>query len=248
MIENCVLSLANFMIATPQVLEMRALLRRTDTKYLVPANLIENALVFLEAHYFILCAGEHRVATYETLYFDTMDFSHYHAHRRGVRFRSKIRIRHYVERSLSFLEIKKKVSGSESSKNRIEIKYRNNNFTDCNAAFISENLPDYRQLKPVLWTNFNRITLLSKSKNERVTIDFNLKFEGNGKFNFSNAAVVEIKQAPTDPLSPAIMCMKSLNQRPVSFSKYCTAVTFLHPHIPKNNFLPVIKKLVRMTA
>ncbi|MBN1961107.1 MAG: VTC domain-containing protein [Deltaproteobacteria bacterium] len=48
-------------------------------------------------------------AHYVTHYYDSPNFELFCDHRRGKRIRYKIRVRHYLDRKLSFTEIKKRI-------------------------------------------------------------------------------------------------------------------------------------------
>jgi hypothetical protein len=50
-------------------------------------------------------------------------------------------------------------------------------------------------LKPVMWNSFHRMTLVNKTENERLTLDFDLTFKWNDKTqNFNNLIIAELKQ------------------------------------------------------
>src|SRR5262245_34239806 len=89
-----------------ELLADRELLRRIDSKYVLPASGLPELAAGLGDGYAVLRVPTGSVAAYRSLYFDTPDLRSFHDHRRGRRIRHKIRVRHYPDREVSFLEIK----------------------------------------------------------------------------------------------------------------------------------------------
>jgi len=111
--------LRRFAIAPPSLIEARSLQRRVDRKYLLAASAITSLLARLQQSHCVVRANEHGWARYDSLYFDTPDRDLYHAHRCGRRPRYKVRIRHHVDRALSFLEVKRKDRSGRTTKHRL---------------------------------------------------------------------------------------------------------------------------------
>ena len=84
--------LAPFAPAPPELIALRELSLRTDTKFVLPAAAAAAIVPRLAQDYALLGAGEVPIATYRTLYFDTVGLDLYHAQRRGFRVRHKARI------------------------------------------------------------------------------------------------------------------------------------------------------------
>ena len=96
-----------------------ALLKRTDTKFILrEADLIE-LLPELAAHYTCLETNNTKLSHYNSQYFDSPDYYFYKQHHNGNAGRIKVRIRSYVESDLSFLEIKRKDKKGDTIKKRI---------------------------------------------------------------------------------------------------------------------------------
>jgi hypothetical protein len=73
-----------------------------------------------------------------------------------------------------------------------------------------------------MWNSFQRITLINKTLNERLTFDFNINFQHqNTERNFRNLVIAELKQEDLDRNSPFYVLMKNLQIRPYRLSKYC---------------------------
>ena len=86
-----------------------ALMKRTDTKFVININYLPVVLNTLLKTYQILEIEGRRIMNYSSLYFDTEDFKFYLDHHNGRVNRTKIRQRKYVDSDLTFLEIKKKI-------------------------------------------------------------------------------------------------------------------------------------------
>jgi signal transduction histidine kinase len=98
-----------------------ALLRRTDTKYLLSEAQFVQALAHLTGHYRVLEVGGRRAQHYQTLYFDTQDLALYRQHHDGWRNRYKVRERAYLDSDLAFGEVKHKVNADTTIKSRMQI-------------------------------------------------------------------------------------------------------------------------------
>ena len=73
-----------------------------------------------------------------------------------------------------------------------------------------------------MWNSFHRMTLVNKSENERLTLDFDLTFKWNDKTqNFNNLIIAELKQENVNRNSVFYQLMKSRYIRPYRLSKYC---------------------------
>ena len=83
-----------------------ALMKRTDTKFVINKSQLSIILNNLDVHYRILQIKEDRLMSYSSLYFDTTENKFYNDHHNGKNYRTKIRQRKYVESDLCFLEIK----------------------------------------------------------------------------------------------------------------------------------------------
>ncbi len=73
-----------------------------------------------------------------------------------------------------------------------------------------------------MWNSFQRITLVSKTENERLTLDFNILFEKDGvKKSFNQLVIAELKQEDLNRNSTFYQLMKKHQIRPYRLSKYC---------------------------
>lgn len=236
-----------FTRATPELLERRALLRRSDTKYVGSDDQVARVLAELTTDYALL--GQ---AQYYTLYFDTADARCFHDHRRGKRVRHKVRIRHYSDRQLTYLEVKSRLNSAITNKHRIQLPYESVELGEPERIFIERHtgIPG-ALLRPQLWINYRRITLLSYADNERFTIDLELKVapadDRDGLIrDLTGTAFFEIKQAPLRRDTPVVQRLRGVGLRPRSISKYCVGVIYADPSTRHNRLRPVVRALERV--
>lgn len=241
------IDLDGFPRATPELLERRALLRRSDTKFLGGIDHVREVLPRLTSYYALLGSAQ-----YYTLYFDTVDFRCFHDHRRGRRLRHKVRIRHYEDRQLTYLEVKSRANNAVTNKNRIALPYQSSTLGEAERAFIEQHTGIAgASLEPVLWINYRRITLLSLSDNERFTIDMDLRVappdDRDGLIeDLAGVAFFEIKQAPLRRDTPVVKQLRSVGLRERSISKYCAGVIYADPAARHNRLRPVVRALEKV--
>lgn len=226
------------------------LLDRIDTKFMFTEEMLPEILKAVNRDYYVLDISGLRSGNYETLYYDTLDYGLYTQHQNGKLNRYKFRCRKYVESNLHFFEIKFKNSKGRTIKDRIkrpdfvyDINDKPAQMVNSIDGFKAENL------KPKIWINYNRITLVNKHSQERLTIDTNLTFiQGNEKKIIDNLVIAEVKQGKASDVSPFIAMMKKMGIRENSISKYCYGVISMNPDIKQNRFKPIIlyiNKLLR---
>lgn len=197
------------------------LMNRVDTKFAIAAADFPSLLSQLSDDYFAVEILGTRMPFYKSLYFDTPDFDMYHDHHNGSGNRYKVRIRNYTESELYFLEIKHKFKG-RTDKNRIKIDSFEEDLSDKSIEYINKIIPKDYQLKATLWNSFNRITLVHKTENERLTLDMNLEFDWKGKLIHKPQLIIaELKQSRVNRNSSFYKLMKSNLIRPYRISKYC---------------------------
>jgi hypothetical protein len=235
----------DFPEASLELLETRALQRRFDTKFVLDLPKLREVLASLTSDFALLWTEGQPIARYRTLYFDTPDHHCLKEHHRGRRPRYKIRVRHYPERKLSYLEVKCKTSADSTVKARRPMPYTQEHLGEEESAFVEEHSPLLAaSLIPSLRTTFGRITLVGLHTQERATIDLNLGFEGGGvEEGFPLGVIAEIKQARPKPRSPILLAFRSAGVRSMPVSKYCTAAMLLLPDVPMNRYRPTLRVL-----
>lgn len=204
------------------------LMNRVDTKFAFDLKVLSEILPELVENYAILEINSVRTQSYQSQYFDDQNLTLYKDHHNGRTNRFKIRIRKYVESNLLFFEIKHKIKG-RTIKKRIEVDDFKVNLTSEMNAFISDNNAAKSTLIPILENTFHRITLVNKTKNERLTLDFDLSFKReNTTKEFKNLVIAELKQEKIDRTSPFFVAMKNRIIRPYRLSKYCLGAVALY--------------------
>lgn len=235
--------------ASAELLRARLLQQRIDRKYLLPKRLLDPLLTCLSADYRIVRSAGWPAATYETWYFDTPERQMYEDHRRGRGRRYKVRVRHHVERKLTFLEVKRKDVSDRTTKARLERR-----FGDCTldaeaAAFIERHSP-YRaaRLSPRLFIAFRRATLVGEAVNERLTLDWDLELgDDRRRVSLPHVVIAEVKQGRYSHGSPAVATLRTLHVREQAISKYCLASVTL-AGVRGNTFRPALRAVERLSA
>lgn len=214
------------------------LMNRVDTKFAFDKNTLIQILPILNENYFSLDIAGNRAMSYESLYFDDEHYTLFHDHHNRRTNRYKFRIRNYVESKLFFFEIKHKIKG-RTDKHRVLTENFHANLTDQERQLIAKNSHKAYQLKPTLSNAFKRITLVSKTENERLTLDFDLIFNNElKKVELSSLVIAELKQSKLNRNSAFYLLMKSLHLRPYRLSKYCLGAIELlgKEHLKFNRF------------
>lgn len=213
------------------------LMNRTDTKFTFHVSQLSSLLAHLKEDYKCLSIGNLRSSHYSTLYFDTEQFNLYQKHHNGELNRYKVRHRTYTDSGLAYLEVKFKSNKDRTIKKRIKSPLMLDGFKEEAFYFLSKELPfDPLLLKPAVWVNYTRATLVSKTNAERLTLDFNLEVENSEtKQELYDMVIAEVKQEGKQHSA----FMKQAKKQGVlegAISKYCFAVFLTQPKIKKNNF------------
>jgi hypothetical protein len=222
------------------------LLDRVEVKYMLPLQSIDCVLRALQLAYRVLAIEEQQINHYRTLYFDTPDLAMYRRHHMGARNRYKVRSRQYVESRYTFLEVKHKTNKQHTIKSRLSTDSLVTSMNQASLDFLRDKCPyDGLELVPYLWNTYARITLASKSRAERVTIDMKLAFAWQERKAFlPNIVIAEVKRDGSAEGSDFITLMRRMGIRKTGFSKYCVGITLLYPEVKQNRF----RKLHRLIA
>lgn len=205
------------------------LMNRVDTKFAFSIKEFITFLPELKENYKVLeitktnssDIEETRTPYYESLYLDDADFSFFKDHHNGRTNRFKVRFRKYVESNLIFLEIKHKLKG-RTHKSRIKVDEIPTHLTEKHLDYIHSIVTNKSGLRPVMWNSFYRMTLVNKTENERLTLDFDLTFKWENHLqNFDNLIIAELKQETVNRNSAFFALMKQKCIRPYRLSKYC---------------------------
>lgn len=240
--------LEGFALGNADLLAQRELLKRVDTKFVVPAHSLGALLESLRGGFALLTAEGAPLDDYVSVYFDTPEHALYHAHRVGRRPRSKVRIRHYSRRDVCFLEVKTKDKYNVTSKFRKKRKSRDFELSEADRSVLEPILGQLAfGLEPVMRIEFPRVTLLSLHDEERLTLDLGVTFRGPlGAREHSNAVIAEIKQSHFGPRTPGMRAFREIGVRPFSISKFCVAVAELGGVEQISPFKPALRTLSRL--
>ncbi|MEX2483616.1 MAG: polyphosphate polymerase domain-containing protein [Brumimicrobium sp.] len=221
------------------------LMDRVDTKFAFHINELPEILSTLRDNYKVLEVNGKRISLYESLYFDKDAFDFYNDHHNNKKHRFKVRFRKYVDSDLYFLEVKEKYKG-RMIKKRIPVRKFEHELSDTSKDFIQKYLPDNDNLEAKLWNKYNRITLVSNDKKERLTFDVDLEFEWEGENkDFPSLVISELKQEKRDRTSPFYKLMRSKGIRPYRISKYCIGAVELY-NTKKIKYNRFKKKLLKL--
>ena len=203
----------------------------------------------LTRDYAVLDANGELIASYDTLYFDTPGLDFFHSHRCGRRVRHKVRIRHYPDRRISFLDVKSRRSELQSTKICRAHEYGDNQMSPGDRAFVLQHTGAQRPVSAQVWTRFSRVTLLNFAGNERVTIDLDLRVDTETRSrSFGEIAILEVKQCPSSAQTPVMTALRSAGRRPGWASKYCVGIVSTRHGVRFNNLLPGFRALERGAA
>lgn len=222
-------ALSRFSSVPPGLLASRALLQRVDRKYALAAHDVEAVLVRLSDGYGVLRAGSALAARYRTVYFDTEDLRFYHAHRRGRPERYKVRVRHHLDREMSFVEIKHRNALGRSVKWVLPRSFGITALDDEALDFVERHCPvPARELSAKVWVTCRRITLVGYELEERLTIDCDLEYGDDIRSErWPHAAIAEVKQRRRANNTPSIQALRAARTCERAISKYCVAITRL---------------------
>ncbi len=167
---------------------------------------------------------------------DTDDYLFYNQHQNKVPGRTKIRTRHYTDAGdLAFFEYKQKENGVTkkfryqfpAAEHGTMTKGKVRFFEGVYQSLYSEKAPN---ITPAMRTRYNRLTLVSKSGEERLTIDFNISIKDlrsskARKKSLKNLVIIESKSLSKDCLSCNIIESHGV-PRANSCSKYSLGVIY----------------------
>lgn len=233
------------------------LMNRVDEKFAFPISKLDDFLDEMRPYYDVLNIDGKVIFDYTSQYFDNSNYGFFQDHHKAIPNRFKVRIRTYLDSNKSYLEVKEKIKG-RTDKNRITIDGFTSEFSDDQLFFLKERLRKQLDLKPVMVNSYRRITLVNKTAEERLTIDFEIV---NGTLDTTNSknqtlsaiAIAELKQPRLDRTSPFYQLMKRELIRPFRISKFCFGMIDLYDenHLKSNRFkakLLLIQKLIKNTS
>ncbi|NLV96892.1 MAG: polyphosphate polymerase domain-containing protein [Desulfovibrionales bacterium] len=231
------------------------LLQRRDNKYVLTTK---DIILFLQAaqeSYDILEINTIRQFTYYSQYFDSQDLHTHQDHNKGRRRRIKIRHRNYVDTNRHYFEVKVKGLRKMTQKYRLRIQ-PSDLFLD---GALHPKLQDFCQKTlhehnyhiwphgffPSIIVHYNRLTLVAKDSNERITVDNGIAFSVTNTdqqyYLNDDRWVVEVKSFTGRTNMDRWMLRHG--HRPMSkCSKYCMGINLLKRPGVNNRFSPVLRR------
>ena len=236
-------------ITLEETIDRASLQRRVDTKYVTDDVTVANLLEGLADSFQVLEIQGRRIFRYRSEYLDSPGRDAYRAHLQGRRRRYKCRVRHYVDSDERHVEVKLKGSRGETVKYRAP--YGNEQSVGDCADFLATCVADAyglridHRLRPVLEVEYRRITLVSLTSPERVTLDNGLRFVDTAtqrsRFLRDAQWIVETKSARGQGLADARL--REAHVHPVSVSKYVLGVALTDPGVRVNDYAGLIRGL-----
>ena len=232
-------------IAPISLNEMEAvrLLNRVDTKFLLTQPQLTEILRAVSDRYRVLAASADRINRYRTIYFDTQDFDTYRQHHNDLHPRYKIRCREYLDSNIAFMEIKCKTNRRRTVKRRMEVPAMVKRLDDRRfGSHISDFVRAYSPFEPeeltaCIQNQFGRITLVSRTRPERLTIDIDYSHSWHDRgSSLPGIVIAEVKQPKFLVDSDFVQQLRLQGIRRCGFSKYCTGIIDLYPQVKYNRF------------
>ena len=220
---------------------------RQESKFLIEKRELSKFLSFLQPSFSLLQIEDSLIQSYANLYYDTSDFDFFHIHhnRRGTRY--KIRERYYINTDKAYFEVKHSNNKSRTLKTRMPV--NPTNIHEGKTQFLETNLPNtsrkYRNLQASLANQYKRITLVSRTGSQRLTIDLGLEFSkpySQDKQRLPNLVIIELKEE-RNAGSSFTPIKRAMRLKQGSFSKYCVGCSLLYPKLKQNRFKPLLRKL-----
>ena len=230
-----------------QDLDTVKLQNRIDTKYMLTIQELEQVLREIQKNQKVLEIDDTRLFTYKTVYFDTPDFRFYKDHHNGCINRVKVRCREYVESHLVMYEIKRKLFGTRTDKQRKVIAQLPEQIPQEDYALIGYKRLNAQPIENKMTNEFRRSTLTTKEFTDRITIDLDIRLSNEHEtIHLPEIAVIEVKQGKTDVFSHTIQVLKKFGIRESSFSKYAIGTALLEKTLKHNAFKPILLKIEKL--
>lgn len=228
------------------------LMNRLDTKYVASKKQLIQLLGLVQDKYYVQETLQNRIIPYCTTYFDTKDHKMYMMHHNKRAGRCKVRVRTYVASNLTFLEVKNKNNHGRTKKKRIEVpsleEFRNTE--GANELVLRKTNIPLDTLNAVVQNNFERVTLVNYDKTERLTIDFNIRFQNfeTGQDHGTDQLVVIELKRDGNVYSPIINILRDIHVPVSGFSKCCIGMALTDPSLKRNNFKPRLRNIEKING
>lgn len=227
--------------------EAAALERRKDLKYILTPEQSNQIIELLYPFYDILTIDGLQLFTYQTQYFDDDAFTFYYDHLKGKPKRYKVRKRNYVDNDSSFLEIKEKFKGT-TYKHRLATKGRLDVLEESEKNWMRALFAQVDSFTPTLHNEFQRITLLSKDRKSKVTLDQNIFLYWKKNNIALKSHVLEVKYDKLTDIEDFKNIIRSLNLHSERMSKYALGMNLLNNQLKTGIFTPTKNKILKING
>jgi hypothetical protein len=219
--------------------------RRIDNKYIVNETQAFDFLKEVKDDYYVLTINGTRLFRYDNIYFDTAAKDLYLMHHNGRQNRCKLRIRRYLDAGNEFFEIKRRNNKKITEKLRYQ--------TVSGNVFLAEDVAQnvlketgftIDELKEAITVSYERITIFSKSNDDKLTVDLRVRFlKDSESKELKGVALIEHKYIDKNNTTTASRYLRNyLKQNKSRVSKYCIGIA-LTSTIKKNRFNRTLNKL-----
>ncbi len=211
-------------------------LKRIDRKFLLTKDQFKEILEDLKKDFRVLEINNLRMFKYDNVYMDTKDFLFYKQHQNWINPRTKIRTRLYKDSNLAFFEYKHKqdwVTQKFRYSFPVEEHWTMTKWKKRFFEWVWQSLHNWEkapEIFPAIRTTYDRITLVSKNWEERLTIDFNIKTKNLRRKNWrivdlKNLVIIESKTLKEDAIAIKIMEKHNI-EKAKACSKYSLGVIY----------------------
>ena len=231
-------------------------LKRIDKKYLLNWKQLSEILDDFKKDFQVLEIWWRKIFSYDNVYMDTSDYKFYNQHQNREKNRTKVRTRYYVDSNIAFFEFKQKKDWI-TSKYRYEFPSEEHGFMTRGKKrffeWVWQSNYDWEKapkIAPAIKTNYKRITLVSKKRWERLTIDFDIKtldlrWKNTREVNLKNLVIIESKSLSNKWISCKIMKKHNIN-RSKECSKYSLWVIYSWLAKKFDTFKETIEKIKKI--
>lgn len=228
------------------------LMNRTDTKFVTNKRKLAQLLELAQGKYYAQFNNGSRIADYMTTYWDTDSHHFYLEHHNGRAPRQKVRVRTYMDSNDTFLEVKTKNNHGRTKKKRIEVSgqeitQERERADEFLSGLVHRELGD---MHPAVRNRFHRITLVNYGKTERLTIDFDIRFqnfETRDEAGTGELVIIELKR-DGNVYSPVLEILHRLRIKPSGFSKYCIGSVMTNQGLKRNLFKEKLVRIGKLVA
>jgi hypothetical protein len=224
------------------------LIHRTEHKFLFHQRQLHDILNDVKRDYVVLEVNGEIQQPCATTYYDTTSNEIFLMHHNGRANRCKIRRRCNLAAGKDFFEIKFTTHRGRSIKKRIHSTNGNHSFSKEEADLIHTNVKfRCRDLKRVLFDEFIRIILVSKTYMERCSIDLNLISKtASNDISFKKLVILKIEADQYLEMSPLARTLRAHHIESTGFSKYCIGRSMLEQGVKHNAFKAKVRQIEKI--